>query len=111
MRYNEVTLLNAGCIGEYVDAIREIVSGKALSSVIRLPDWLRDGQVEVIVLPASDRAIGIPAPSVPKVSRRELDNMKKGSVTEKLTGAINHPPVTIAEIREERLAERYGRTD
>lgn len=94
-----------------MDAIREIVSGNALSSVIKLPKWLHNRQVEVIVLPVNRQTDGVSTPFAPKVSRLELDEMKKGSAAVKLRGAISHPPITISEIREERLAARYGRTD
>jgi hypothetical protein len=37
--------------------------------------------------------------------------MKKNSASVKLTGAIPHSPITMTEIREERLAEKYGSID
>jgi len=91
-----------------MDAIREIVSGDALSSVIRLPKWLRGRQVEVIVLPAREQDSKRTSATVPKVTREELDEMKKTSTAVELTGSIPHPYMTAAEIREERLADRYG---
>jgi hypothetical protein len=91
-----------------MDAIREIVSGNALSSIIKLPKSLRNRQVEIIVLPASVAAVST---SVPKISRNKILEMKKNSTSVKLTGAIPHAPITIAEIREERLTDRYGSID
>ena len=59
----------------------------------------------IILLPVVEQK------TVPKVTRDELDEMLKGSVTESLLGAIPHPPITIQEIREERLARKYGHSD
>jgi hypothetical protein len=93
-----------------MDAIREIVSGNALSALIKLPKSLRNRQVEIIVLPARG-ADSVEGKSVRKISRNELLEMKKNSASVKLTGAIPHAPITIAEIREERLAGKYGCID
>jgi len=46
-----------------------------------------------------------------KVTRAELDDMLKGSVTESLLGAIPCPPISVQEIRQERLADKYGSFD
>ena len=59
----------------------------------------------VVLLPVAEQK------AVAKVSRSELDRMLKGSVTESLLGVINHPAMTIQEIREERLAKKYGSFD
>jgi hypothetical protein len=79
----------------FMDAIREIVSGNALASVIKLPKRLRDRQVEVIVLPAHDSDAANAADATPKVSRAELDEMKKTSSAVELTGSIPYPYMTI----------------
>jgi hypothetical protein len=97
--------------GGDMDAIREIVSGNALSSIMKLPKWLHSRQVEVIVLPVVGETGGDSLVSTSKISRRELDALKKDSVAIRLTGAISHPPITMSEIREERLGARNGRTD
>jgi hypothetical protein len=91
-----------------MEAIREIVSGKALSYIINLPKSLRNRQVEIIVFPVGEVAAN---KSIPKISRNEILHMKKSSSSVKLTGAIPHAPITIAEIREERITEKYGRID
>jgi hypothetical protein len=46
-----------------------------------------------------------------KISRDKILELKKNSTSVKLTGAIPHAPITIAEIREERLADKYGSID
>ncbi|MDR0853304.1 MAG: hypothetical protein LBN34_02940 [Clostridiales Family XIII bacterium] len=90
-----------------MDAIREIVNGNALSSIIKLPKSLRDKQVEVIILPINEEV----SDTEIKVSRDILRQMKKNATVTKLTGAISHEPITIAEIREERLVDKYGSID
>jgi hypothetical protein len=46
-----------------------------------------------------------------KISRDRILELKKNSASVKLTGAIPHAPITIEEIREERLASKYGSID
>jgi hypothetical protein len=53
-----------------VDAIREIVSGRALSSIVKLPKSLRNRQVEIIVLPAGEAASDASKPA--NLSERNL---------------------------------------
>jgi hypothetical protein len=97
-----------------MDAVRQIVDGSALAPLIRLPKSLHDRKVEVIVLPVTDNAEGkneTQAAEFPRITRAQLDELKKTSKIKSLCGSIPHPPVTIAEIREERLRERYGSLD
>jgi hypothetical protein len=46
-----------------------------------------------------------------KISRDRILELKKTSTSVKLTGAIPHAPITIEEIREERLTDKYGSID
>jgi hypothetical protein len=92
-----------------MDAMREIVSGSALSSIIKLPKSLQNRKVEIIVLPVVEAAET--DKPLPKISGDKIRALKKNSSSVKLTGAIPHAAITIAEIREERLAEKYGSID
>jgi hypothetical protein len=97
-----------------MDAVRQIVDGSALASLIRLPRTLHNKKVEVIVLPVADSAEGknkTQTAELPQITRAQLDEMKKTSKVKSLCGSIPHSPITIAEIREERLRERYGSLD
>jgi hypothetical protein len=97
-----------------MDAVRQIVDGSALASLIRLPRSLHDRKVEVIVLPVADRAEEqnkTQAAQLPRITRAQLDEMKKTSKIKSLCGSIPYPSITIDEIREERLQERYGSLD
>jgi hypothetical protein len=96
-----------------MEAVREIVDGSALATVVSLPAALHSRKVEVIVFPVTDAAA---TPSnenahAQKITRARLDELKKGSRLMALRGAIPHPPTTIAEIREERLGTHYGHLD
>lgn len=55
----------------------------------------------VVLLPLEDQK------SIPKITRSELDSMLKGSMTESLLGAVQHKPISLDELREERLASKY----
>jgi hypothetical protein len=97
-----------------MDAVRQIVDGSALASIIRLPRSLHDKKVEVIVFPVTDNAEKkneSHTAELPRITIAQLNEMKKTSKVKSLCGSIPHPPVTIAEIREERLHERYGSLD
>ena len=59
----------------------------------------------VVLLPVAEQR------AIPKITRDELEKMRKGSITESLLGAVSHPPITAQEIREERLAANNGSTN
>jgi hypothetical protein len=97
-----------------MDAVRQIVDGSSLAAIIRLPKSLHDKKVEVIVLPVTDSAEGkneSRTAEFPRITIAQLDELKKTSKVKSLCGSIPHPPITIAEIREERLRERYDSLD
>jgi hypothetical protein len=96
-----------------MEAVRKIVDGSALATVVNLPASLHSRKVEIIVLPAVD-VVGTPnsgKTSMRKITRARLDELKGKSKIMALRGSIPHPPTTIAEIRAERLSERYGHLD
>lgn len=97
-----------------MDAVRQIVDGSALATLIRLPRSLHGKKVEVIVLPVSENAVvneGKKSADIPKITRARLEELRTTSTASKLTGSIPHPYVTIQQIREERLGEKYGSFD
>jgi hypothetical protein len=108
IHFNEKTVSRDNEVNE-MDAIRQIVDGSALAPLIRLPKSFHGKKVEVIVFPAEkDESAD---KGLPRITRAQLDELKRTSKVSALRGSIPHPAVTIQEIREERLRERYGRTD
>jgi hypothetical protein len=97
-----------------MNAVRQIVDGSELAQLIRLPRSLHGKKVEVIVLPVDDSGTDRAEESgsgMPQITKAQLDELKKTSKIVSLCGSIPHPPITIAEIREERLRQRYGDFD
>jgi hypothetical protein len=97
-----------------MEAIRQIVDGSALASLIRLPRSLHGKKVEVVVTPVAEGTVAQAerqAKGMPLITKAQLDELKKTSKVRSLCGSIPHPPITVAEIREERLRERYGSFD
>jgi hypothetical protein len=91
-----------------MNAVRQIVDGNALASLIRLPRSLYDKKVEVIVLPVIDNSIAQVEEmkaDLPQISKAQMDGLRAKSTATKLTGSIPRPYVTIQEIREERLID------
>jgi hypothetical protein len=97
-----------------MEAVRKIIDGSVLATVVNLPASMYDGKVEIIVFPAPDDPSvnkSDTGQSLPGITRARLDELKKNSKVATLRGSIPHPPTTMAEIREERLSERYGHLD
>jgi hypothetical protein len=99
-----------------MQAMRETVDAEILSRIFTLPAAFVNRRIEIVMWPVEDRAAA--NPERPKLSRAEIDEMAKTDpVIQSLTGCIKGawlpPPltrenVTMKDIRELRLKERYG---
>jgi len=92
--------------GVSVETVRQFIDGKVLSQVVVLPEALQNALLEIIVRPVEEK-------TKPKITRAELEAMLPGSRTEALSGILKGLPeaLTLEQIREERLTQKYGRLD
>ena len=94
-----------------MDAIRQIIDGSVLAPIIKIPKSMHGRKVEVIVLPLAGNgadSLTQEKPELPRITKAQFEELRAKSTARKLTGSIPHPYITAREIREERLAERYG---
>ncbi|MCL1981741.1 MAG: hypothetical protein FWG53_01445 [Clostridiales bacterium] len=87
-----------------MEAIRQIVDGRLLSSIITLPRYFQNTKVEIIVVPvkAAEEKLSF--------SRNDIDTMLAGTITETLIGAVPNKGKTLEDYRVERLG-KYERFD
>ena len=82
-----------------METVRQIIDSSLLNGVIALPKGFQSKRVEVIVLLREEKAIP------PSLTISDIDEMMKGSITEKLIGVIPQTGMTIDDYRAERLAK------
>ncbi|GHU81023.1 hypothetical protein FACS1894191_7470 [Clostridia bacterium] len=87
-----------------MEAVRQIIDGNLLNSVIPLPESFRNMKVEVTIKPASEEN------SLPFTTRAQLRAMLSGSVTQSISGALPYTDMTPEDFRNERL-RKYERAD
>jgi hypothetical protein len=87
-----------------MEAVRQIVDGNLLGSVIALPKAFRDIRVEVTVRPVFEEK-GMPA-----ITRSALRAMLDDSVTQSISGVLPHTDMALEDFRAERL-RRYECAD
>ena len=75
-----------------MEVVRRFIDASRLMSVMTLPETFKNRRLEVIVLPAEERA--------PK--SQEIDVK---AVVESLVGAIPYTGLSLSELREERLSK------
>ena len=80
-----------------MEFIREIIDSNILDKVLTLPRSFHDRKVEVIVFPVQEQEKKI------SVDKKKIKDLMKGSITQSLIGAVNHPDITLDEIRSLRL--------
>jgi hypothetical protein len=90
--------------GMKMEAIRKVVDGSLLDSIISLPQHFQNRKVEIIVLPVEE-----PIESQ-KISAAEMDSILVGSITESLMGSLPDEGKTLDDYREERL-QKYEYID
>jgi hypothetical protein len=82
-----------------MEAIRQIVDGRLLSDIIALPRHYQNKKVEIIVIPMEEESGKL------SFTRDEIDEMRKGSITEKLIGALPDIGKSLEDYRAERLSK------
>ena len=87
-----------------MEVVRQIVEGSELANVVPLPTSFRNGKVEVIVLPITEKSLQ------QKYSGKKLDEMLEGSITQSLIGAVSIADISLEDVREERL-RKYESVD
>jgi len=82
-----------------MEAIHQVVNGRVLNRIIKLPKAMQNVDVEVTIKPVEKK-------SNPKITRSELLAMLKGSHTESLTGIIKtNKDISLEEYQAERRAK------
>ena len=87
-----------------MDAVTQVIDSTLLNGIIPLPKRFENKKVEVVVSLSEEKA------ALPKLTMSDIEAMKKGSISESLTGAIPNSGKTLEEYRAERLA-RYEHSD
>jgi len=87
-----------------MDVVTQVIDSTLLSGIIPLPKRFENKKVEVIVSLNEEKT------AIPKLTMSDIDAMKKGSISESLTGAIPQSGKTLEDYRAERLA-RYEHSD
>ena len=82
-----------------MEAVRQIVNSSLLDGIISLPEILKGKEVELVVYPIKS----IPKEKLPKFSRKEIDAMLEGSVTQSLIGIVKDEGMELEDYRTERL--------
>jgi len=87
-----------------MDVVTQVIDSTLLSGIILFPRRFENKKVEVIVSLNEEKT------AIPKLTMSDIDAMKKGSISESLTGAIPQSGKTLEDYRAERLA-RYEHSD
>jgi len=87
-----------------MEAIRQFVDGRLLSNIITLPRYYQSRKVEIVIIPVEEKFGKL------SFTRKEIDEMQKGSITEKLIGSVPNLNITLEDYRAERLS-KYERVD
>jgi len=87
-----------------MDAVTQVIDSTLLSGIIPLPKRFENKKVEVVVSLNEEKTV------LPKLTMSDIDAMKKGSISESLTGAIPQSGKTLEDYRAERLA-KYEHSD
>ena len=83
-----------------MQAIRQVIDAHLLSNIIPMPQHFYNQKVEVIVSPVVKKE------GKPTLSRNQIDELMRGSISETLLGIIPDTGKTLKEYRAERLG-RY----
>ena len=90
-----------------MEAVRQVVNSGLLDGIISLPETLKGKEVELVVYPVETK----PKTMMPKFTRKELDEMLEGSITQSLIGILsNDDEMKLEDYRAERL-KKYETID
>ncbi|GBU29526.1 hypothetical protein R84B8_03098 [Treponema sp. R8-4-B8] len=95
-------------------ALRKIVDSNVLTSIFDLPPTLQNRKIEVVLFPADEETEKIPFSTQKKpfqLTLAQIDEWAKAFEIQTLVGALagtNLPSdISINDIREQRLADKY----
>jgi hypothetical protein len=87
-------------------AVRKIVDSSSLADIFDLPPVFMNRKVEVIMFPVEETAN-----IIPKFTRAQIDEWSKSPQVQALVGALAGADlpedITMKDIRQMRLAEKY----
>jgi hypothetical protein len=86
-----------------MEALRKIIDSKSLETLISLPKSFRNKDIEIIILPVNEKK------EKPHITRRMIDKMLPGSITQSLIGVIPLTDISLDDARMERL-QKYENT-
>ncbi|MDR1654435.1 MAG: hypothetical protein LBR96_00445, partial [Treponema sp.] len=65
-----------------MEALRKIIDSKSLETLIPLPKSFQNKDIEIIILPINEKK------EKPHITKRMIDKMLPGSITQSLIGVI-----------------------
>ena len=80
-----------------MQAVRQVVHSNLLENIISLPRDFLNRNVEVIIFVKEEKR------ALPSLTKKDIDAMLKGSITESLIGALPYSDISVKDYREERL--------
>ena len=88
-------------------AVREIVDSSSLDGIFDLPPVLKNRKIEVIMYPAEETK-----KELPKLTMAQIDEWTKTPELQAIAGILKDadlpPDFSMKDVREMRLAEKYG---
>jgi hypothetical protein len=89
-------------------AVREIVDSSSLAGIFDLPPFLRNRKIEVFMYPAEEEK----PKKLPKVTRAQMKEWAQAPELQAIAGILKGadlpPDFSMKDVREMRLAEKYG---
>jgi len=87
--------------------VRKIVDSSSLDGIFDLPPVFKNRKVEVIMFPVEEKA-----ETIPKVTTAQIDEWTQTPELQALAGLLKGadlpPDISMKDIRQMRLAEKYG---
>jgi len=87
--------------------VRKIVDSSSLAGIFDLPPAFKNRKVEVIMFPVEEKA-----ETIPKITMAQIDEWTKTPELQALVGVLKDAglpeDISMKDIRQMRLAEKYG---
>ena len=87
-----------------METVRQIINSNSLDGIISLPKFLKNKKVEITISLIQEDS------HLPSLSKKDIDEMLHGSITESLVGILPPSKISLEEYRSERLS-KYERTN
>ena len=88
-------------------AVRKIVDSDAIAGIVDLPPGFTNRKVEVLVFPVEDTA-----DTMPHFTRAQMEEWSQSPKVQAIVGVLKDaglpPDITMKDIRQMRLEEKYG---